>query len=62
MTLITEIRKNVSESTPLLAVVGATDYAVERMRAAAKDASALQGSSSVGCRPWSGCPRSSRSG
>jgi hypothetical protein len=42
MTLITEIRKNVSESTPLLAVVGATDYAVERVRAAAKDASTLQ--------------------
>ncbi|HEY6797001.1 MAG TPA: hypothetical protein VI248_20200 [Kineosporiaceae bacterium] len=42
MTLITEIRKNVSESTPLLAVVGATDYAVERVRAAAKDASGLQ--------------------
>jgi hypothetical protein len=43
MPRITEIRKNVSESTPLLAVVGATDYAVERVRAAAKDASALQG-------------------
>lgn len=43
MALITDIRKNVSESTPLLAVVGATDYAVERVRAAAKDASALQG-------------------
>jgi heparin binding hemagglutinin HbhA len=43
MALITEIRKNVSDSTPLLAVVGATDYAVERVRSAAKDASALQG-------------------
>jgi len=43
MTLITEIRKNVSESTPLMAVVGATDYAVERVRAAAKDASARRG-------------------
>lgn len=42
MTLITEIRKNVSESTPLMAVVGATDYAVERVRAAAKDAATLQ--------------------
>lgn len=42
MTLMTEIRKNVAESTPLLAVVGATDYAVERVRAAAKDASHLQ--------------------
>jgi len=43
MTLITEIRKNVAESTPLMAVVGATDYAVERVRAAAKDASARRG-------------------
>lgn len=42
MTLITEIRKDVTEFTPLLAVVGATDYAVERVRAAAKDASHLQ--------------------
>jgi len=42
MTLLTDIRKNVAESTPLMAVVGATDYAVERVRAAAKDASALQ--------------------
>jgi heparin binding hemagglutinin HbhA len=42
MTLITEIRKNVSESTPLMAMVGATDYAVERMRAAAGNASTLQ--------------------
>jgi hypothetical protein len=43
MTLITEIRKNVSESTPLMAVVGATDYVVERARAAAKDAPRIQG-------------------
>ena len=43
MTLITDIRRNVTESTPLLAVVGATDYAVERVRAVAKDAAVLQG-------------------
>jgi hypothetical protein len=43
MTLITEIRKNVSESTPIMAMVGATDYAVERVRSAAKDAAVLQG-------------------
>jgi hypothetical protein len=43
MALITEIRKNVAESTPLMAVVGATDYAVERVRAAAKDASLRRG-------------------
>jgi heparin binding hemagglutinin HbhA len=43
MTLITEIRKNVSEVTPLMAVVGATDYAVERVRAVAKDAQVARG-------------------
>jgi hypothetical protein len=42
MTLITEIRKNVTESTPLMAVVGATDYAVERVRHAAGNAAHLQ--------------------
>lgn len=42
MTLMTDIRKNVTEATPLLAVVGATDYAVERVRAAAAGAGALQ--------------------
>lgn len=43
MTLIADIRRNVAESTPLLAVVGATDYAVERVRAAAENATTLQG-------------------
>ena len=42
MTLMTEIRKNVTESTPLRAVVGATDYAVERARAAVAGAGHLQ--------------------
>lgn len=43
MALMTDIRKNVTESTPVLAVVGATDFAVERVRAAAANAGALQG-------------------
>ena len=38
---LADIRKNVTESTPLLAVVGATDYAVERVRHAAATASGL---------------------
>jgi hypothetical protein len=42
MDLITDIRKTVVESTPVYAVVGATDYAVARVRAAAGSASALQ--------------------
>jgi DNA-binding protein HU-beta len=42
MALITEIRKNVTESTPLMAVVGATDYAVERVRTAASNAGHFQ--------------------
>jgi heparin binding hemagglutinin HbhA len=42
MALMTEIRKNVTESTPLRAVVGATDYAVERARAAVAGAGHLQ--------------------
>jgi heparin binding hemagglutinin HbhA len=42
MSRITEIRKNVTESTPLLAVVGATDAVVERARTAAADAQKVQ--------------------
>jgi len=42
MSRITEIRKNVTESTPVLAVVGATDVVVERVRAAAADAQKVQ--------------------
>lgn len=42
MALMTDIRKNVTESTPVMAVVGATDYAVERVRAAAANAGHLQ--------------------
>lgn len=40
MTLITDISKNVTESTPLMAAVGATDYAVERVRVAVAAANA----------------------
>jgi hypothetical protein len=39
---MTEIRKNVAESTPLMAVVGATDFAVERVRAVAANAEHFQ--------------------
>jgi heparin binding hemagglutinin HbhA len=42
MSRITEIRKNVTESMPVLAVVGATDLVVERVRAAAADAQRVQ--------------------
>jgi hypothetical protein len=35
---MTEIRKNVTEATPLMAMVGATDLAVERVRAVAANA------------------------
>jgi heparin binding hemagglutinin HbhA len=42
MSRITEIRKSVAESTPLLVVVGATDVVVERARAAAADAQKVQ--------------------
>lgn len=42
MALIAEFRKNVTESTPLLAVVGATDYAVERVRQVAANPATLQ--------------------
>jgi hypothetical protein len=42
MPRITEIRKNVTESTPVLVVVGATDVVVERVRAAAADAQKVQ--------------------
>lgn len=41
MTLITDIRRNVTDSTPLMAMVGATDYAVERVRIAASNAGHL---------------------
>jgi heparin binding hemagglutinin HbhA len=42
MSRITEIRKSVTESTPLLVVVGATDVVVERVRAAAARAEKVQ--------------------
>lgn len=42
MALITEIRKNVTEATPLMAMVGATDLAAERVREVAADAGHLQ--------------------
>lgn len=42
MALITEIRKNVADGTPLLAVVGATDLAAERVREVAAGAGHLQ--------------------
>lgn len=38
-----QLPKAVTESTPVLAVVGATDATVERVRAAAKNATAIQG-------------------
>jgi heparin binding hemagglutinin HbhA len=41
MTLIPDFRRNVTAATPLMAVVGATDYAVERVRAAAGNAAQL---------------------
>lgn len=40
MSVVTDIRKSVSEATPVLAVVGATDLAVERVRKAATEAGA----------------------
>jgi hypothetical protein len=42
MALISEIRKNVTDATPLLAVVGVTDLAAERIREAAAGAGHLQ--------------------
>jgi len=42
MVRVTEIRKNVAGSTPVLAVVGATDVVVERVRTAAADAQKVQ--------------------
>jgi heparin binding hemagglutinin HbhA len=42
MALISEIRKNVTDATPLLAVVGVTDLAAERVREAAAGAGHLQ--------------------
>lgn len=42
MPRIPEIPKNVTESMPLLAVVGATDVVIERVRAAAADAQKVQ--------------------
>jgi hypothetical protein len=38
MSVVTEIRRTVSEATPVMAVVGATDLAVERVRKVAHDA------------------------
>ncbi len=38
MSVVTEIRKSVSEASPVMAVVGATDLAVERVRKAAAEA------------------------
>ena len=40
MSVVTELRKNVAEATPVMAVVGATDLAVERVRKAATEAGA----------------------
>lgn len=40
---LTDLRKSVLESTPVLAVVGATDLAVERLRAAVGNAAEVQG-------------------
>jgi hypothetical protein len=42
MTVIEDIRKSVTGSTPVLAVVGATDLAVERVRKVAGDTAAFQ--------------------
>jgi len=42
MSRITEISKNVTESTPVLVVVGATDAVVGRVRSAAEDAQKVQ--------------------
>jgi len=39
---LTDIRKNVTDSTPLLAVVGVTDYALQRVREVAANAASLQ--------------------
>ncbi|WP_088281196.1 hypothetical protein [Kineosporia sp. A_224] len=43
MARTTQLPKSVTEATPVLAVVGAADVTVERVRAAAKNATALQG-------------------
>ncbi len=40
MSVVTDIRKSVTEATPVMAVVGATDLAVERVRKAAAEAGA----------------------
>lgn len=42
MSVVTDIRKTVSEATPVMAVVGATDVAVKRVRQAAHEAGHLQ--------------------
>ncbi len=42
MTVLADLRKSVTESTPVLAMVGATDFAVERVRKAAGDTAAFQ--------------------
>ena len=43
MSVVTDLRKTVVEATPVLAVVGATDLAVERVRKAAAEAGARRG-------------------
>ena len=42
MPVITDLRKSLTEYPPVLAVVGATDLAVEQVRKAAADPAALQ--------------------
>jgi len=43
MSVVTDLRKTVVEATPVLAVVGATDLAVERVRKAAAEAGHRRG-------------------
>jgi hypothetical protein len=56
MALITDIRKNVTESMPIMAVVGATDFAVERVRAAAASAGHLQAEVEKAVSQWETFP------
>ena len=42
MSVVTEIRKSVAEATPVMAMVGATDLAVERVRKVAAEAGQMQ--------------------
>jgi hypothetical protein len=56
MALITDIRKNVTESMPVLAVVGATDFAVGRVRAAAASAANLQAEVEKAVSGWETLP------